>query len=144
MTYKLVLDVDDSTDPQCDGIQGIAEGIEMAMELDIYDRWIPLRFTYRTSDGEDPVSTQAILRRYGVYFNGTAESEVVERVVICGKDLCNADQIRFRWMQEAHIGVGELVRSNMWAIGSLDATLVVDETQRVSMFVDNFGTTSVK
>ena len=144
MTYRLVLDVNDSTDPQCDGIQGIEEGIEMAMEIDTYERWIPLRFTYRSLDGDDSGRSQAILRRYGVDFNGITASEVVERVVICGEDLCGAGEIRFRWMQEARVDVGELIRSDMWAIGSLNVTLVVDETRPVSMFEDNFGVTSVK
>ena len=136
MTYKLVLDVEDSTDPQCDGIQGIEEGIEMAMEVDTFERWIPLKLTYRTSDGDDAVSSQAILKGYGVDVNGITTREVVERVVICGEDLCGADKIRFRWMQEACVDVGELIRSDMWAIGSLNISLVIDQTQPVSLFMD--------
>ena len=144
MTYRLVLGVNDSTDPQCGGIQGIEEGIEMAMEVDTFERWIPLKLTYRTSDGDDAVSSQAILRQNGVDVNGITTREVMERVVICGQDLCGADEIRFRWMQEARVDAGELIRSDTWAIGSLNITLVVDQTRPVPMFEDNFGVQSLK
>ena len=104
-----------SSDPKCDGSEGLDEAIEFAIRIDENKQWIPLRMTFHNDASNS--STELVVRGYTVPAFGRTEDIATEHVSICGERLCDANTVQFRWMQTGH----EKRRKDIWAMALLEA-----------------------
>ena len=118
MTYELVLDVNSSSNPEYDGIEGLDEAIEFAIRINESKEWIPLRMTFHNDTTNS--STELAVRGYTVPAFGRTEAIATEHVSICGERLCGANTVQFRWMQTTSSD-NERRRNDIWAMALLEA-----------------------
>lgn len=143
ISYTLILDVSSVSDPVCDGIEEQDEAVEFAMRKDASNNgiWIPLRLSYLVDGASTGLETFQTIRGYDVPVFGHSSSTVTEQVSICGDLLCT-DEVQFHWLANTETENG-LVRSDMWALSNVAATLVMD-SQTVTLFEDTFGSAVLK
>ena len=107
-----------SSDPECDGIEGLDEAIEFAIRINESKEWIPLRMTFHNDTNNS--STELAVRGYTVPAFGRTEAIATEHVSICGERLCDVNTVQFRWMQTTSSDK-ERRRNDIWAMALLEA-----------------------
>lgn len=125
----------------CDGIMGESEAIEFAFRKED-SPWIPLRMSFRTKARKD-YNTTTRIRGYTVLAIGRSETVVSEHLYICGDILHDINGIQFRWMETAEVKGNERLRSDIWALASVNATMTL-ANETIQIFEDNFGTDGLK
>ena len=126
--YELVLDVSSSSDPECDGIEGLDEAIEFAIRIDESKEWIPLRMTFHNDTTNS--STELAVRGYTVPAFGRTETTATEHVSICGERLRDANTVQFRWMQTASLDDDI---DDIWTMTLLEARFTSKEGNSTDM-----------
>ena len=123
LSYQLVLDVNSSDDPLCDGILGLEEAVLLEMRQPPDEDWIPLRMYYYNDTADTNLTVT--VRGYEVPAMGRRAAIVTDTVNICGDVLNGADKIQFRWIQTALVEGDEIERSDIWAVKITNATYIV-------------------
>ena len=130
-----MLNVEDNSDDQCQGIASEPEAIEFAIRNDtIGGPWIPLQLHHLQG-----TASMSVIRGYNVSeiiqprddFNATQHT-----VYICG-DILQTSEVQFRWMGTAF---NERPHSDMWALANARATLI--NNTEINLFNDEFGCSS--
>ena len=130
LVYKLILDVSSSSDPECDGIEGLDEAVEFAIRIDESKEWIPLRMTFHDDTANS--STQLAVRGYSVPAFGRTEAIATENVSICGEKLRDANTVQFRWMQTSR-WENRKRRNDIWVMSLLAAIFTTTGGNSTSM-----------
>ena len=125
LSYQLVLDVNSSDDPLCDGILGLEEAVLLEMRQPPDVDWIPLRMYYYNDTADTNLTVP--VRGYEVPAMGRSAAMVTDTVNICGNTLNVTGEIEFQWTQLARIEGDERVRSDIWAVKILNVTYIVGD-----------------
>ena len=148
MSYQLILDVLNQdacvgieNQDMCDGVEGLSEAIEFSMRNDIHDHWIPLRLTYHNIDIDDIRKTDVRGYKTAVHIESSPIT-TDQRVNICG-DMLLTRELRFRWVGTVNCDRSLTHRTDMWALASVNATLITQD-ENISLIQDNFGGNTLK
>jgi len=123
-------------------IDEITEGVEFSYRLcSQHTNWVPLNYISLPSHKTE--SQSYIRRRYkstGGILSAIHEVYSCNNVSNIVGSFNFTDHIQFRWHQESNITKNSENARDVWALGDLNITLVLSETDKIPLMMETWNT----